>query len=114
MRSLLTFVLAAILSLSLGAADLAGTWTGEMETQMGKTAISLTFAPGAALTGKASLGDYEGKIENATLAGDRISFDVTIEHGKLAFQGTTSATEMKLNVTGIQGDKSTLTCKRQK
>jgi hypothetical protein len=37
---------------------------------------------------KSKLADYEGAIENGKLAGDKISFETTIEPGKVSFDGT--------------------------
>jgi hypothetical protein len=48
------------------------------------------------------------------LAGDKISFETTIEHGKVSFDGTVAADQMELNVIGTQGDPYKLICVRQK
>jgi len=113
MRLLLIIAITAMATFSLIAADLAGTWKGSMETQIGETAVIITIEPGAALAGKVKAGEYEAPIENAKVAGDKISFEITIEHGKVTYDGTVAGNEMKLNVTGTQGNKYTLTCKRQ-
>ena len=112
LRLLSFFVIAATTAFS--TADLAGTWTGSMQTQIGDTQVTLTIQPGSALAGKVKLADYEGALENGKLAGDKISFETTIEPGKLMFQGTVAADQMRLNVTGVQGDQYTLICQRQK
>ena len=114
MRLRLTLAITALLALTLSAADLAGNWKGSMETQMGATEVTITIQPGAALAGKVKAGDYEAPLEKARLDGDKISFEMNIEHGKIAFEGTVAGDEMKLTVTGIQGDKYALLCKRQK
>ena len=104
----------AILALSLFGADLAGTWKGSMETQMGQTDITITFQTGATATGKVQAGEYEGPIEKVKLAGESISFEANIAPGTLTFEGTVAGDEMKLDVTGTQGNKYKLVCKRQK
>ena len=104
----------AMATCSLIAADLAGTWKGSMETQMGQTAVTITIQPGAALAGTVQAGEYDAPIENAQVAGDRISFETNFGPGKVTFDGTVAGDELKLNVTGTQGDKYTLICKRQK
>ena len=114
MRSLLLFVIALLATFSLVAADLSGTWKGSMETQIGPTDVAITIRPGTALAGTIHAGEYEGMIENAKLDGDKISFETTIGPGKVAFEGTIAADEMKLDVTGTQGDHYKLICKRQK
>jgi hypothetical protein len=66
------------------------------------------------LAGKVKLGDYEGAIEKGKLAGDKISFETTVEPGKVSFDGTVAADQMELNVVGTQGDQYKLICVRQK
>ena len=114
MKSFLIIALAVLATSSLSAADLAGTWKGSMETQMGTSTVTIVVQPGAALAGTAYLGEYEGKIEKAVVDGDKIAFEVNISPGKLIFKGTVAGDEMKLNVVGTQGDNYVLVCKRQK
>jgi len=114
MKRHLVIVTIAILAFSLFGADLAGTWKGSMETQMGQTDIAITFQSGATPTGKVQAGEYEGPIEKVKLAGESISFVANIAPGTLTFEGTVAGDEMKLDVTGTQGNKYKLVCKRQK
>jgi hypothetical protein len=114
MRVLLMIAITAMATFSLIAGDLAGTWKGSMETQMGSTGVIITVQPGAALAGKVQAGEYEAPIENAKVEGDKISFESNFTPGKVTYEGTVAGDEMKLNVTGTQGDKYTLVCKRQK
>ena len=114
MKLLVTAALAAMIAFGLNATDLAGAWKGSMETQGGKADVTITIAPGAALTGTVTLADYAGPIENGKLEGHKVSFDVKLEPGKVSFQGTVTGDEMKLDVTGTRGDQYSLTCNRQK
>ena len=114
MRLLSILAIAAMAALNSFAADLAGTWKGSMETQMGETAITISIQPGAALAGKVQAGEYEAPIENAKVAGDKISFETNFGPGKVIYDGTVAGEELKLNVTGTQGNKYVLVCKRQK
>ncbi|MBI4893165.1 MAG: hypothetical protein HY821_21255 [Acidobacteria bacterium] len=117
MNSLRLFLLTAVgllSGLNLFAADVSGTWKGTMTTQMGATELTITIKPGTPLTGELRADEYSGPIENAKLAGNKISFESNIGPGKLVVEGTVAGDEMKLNVTGTQGDKYKLTCKRQK
>jgi osmotically-inducible protein OsmY len=114
MRFLLISAIAVTMAFTLTAADLTGTWKGSMETQMGTTEVSITIQPGAALAGKVKKGEYEAAIEKGKVDGDKISFEVNIDPGKVAYEGTVAGDEMKLRVTGTQGNQYTLTCKRQK
>jgi hypothetical protein len=114
MKSLFFAAIITMATLSLNAADLAGTWKGSMETQMGQTDVTITLTQGAALAGKVKVADYEAPIEQARLDGAKLAFEINIEHGKIAFEGTAAGDEMKFTVTGTQGDKYSLVCKRQK
>jgi hypothetical protein len=114
MRSFLILAITAMVALTLNAADLAGAWKGSMETQMGATEVTITIQPGATLAGKIRAGEYESPMENAKLDSNKISFEMNLEHGKVSYEGTVTGDEMKLNVTGTQGNKYLLICKRQK
>ena len=114
MKLLLIIAIITMATFGLNAADLAGTWKGSMETQMGKTDVTITLTPGAALAGNVKVGEYEAPVEKAKLVGDGLAFEINIEHGKVAFDGTVGGDEMKFTVTGTQGDKYSLICKRQK
>lgn len=114
MRLLLIMAMAAMSTFAVYAADLAGTWKGSMETQMGTTDITISIQPGAALAGSVKAGEYEAAIEKGKVDGEKISFEMSIGPGKVVYEGTVDEDQMKLNVTGTQGDKYSLVCKRQK
>jgi hypothetical protein len=76
--------------------------------------FTLTIQSGAPLAGKLHAGEYEGAIEKGKVDGDKISFEVNLEPGKITCEGTVAGDEMKLNVTGTQGNQYVVTCKRQK
>ena len=46
--------------------------------------------------------------------GEKIAFQITIEHGTIVYEGTVTGDEMKLAVTGTTGNKMALVAKRQK
>ena len=114
MKMLLVLAITAAALFGLNAADLAGSWKGSTQTQMGATDVTITFNPGGTLAGKVNAAEYEGAIENARLDGDKISFEANMAPGKVAFEGTVACDEMKLTMTGTQGDKYALVCNRQK
>ena len=114
MRFFLIMAMASAMNFGLNAAELAGKWQGSMETQMGKTDVTITITPGSALAGRVDFGQFDGPIDKGMLDGDKISFEVNIQHGKIGFAGTVAGGEMKLNVTGTQGDQYLLTCQRLK
>ena len=112
MKLALIMAAMAVMTFALKAADLTGTWKGSMETQGGATEVTLTFRPGATPAGRAKMSQYEGPIENVTLNGAKIHFEVNIEPGMVTFDGTVTGDEMKFTVTGTQGNKYSLICKR--
>ncbi len=91
-----------------------GVWKGAMDTEMGSVDNAITIDTAAPLAGKVTVGEYQGKIEKGTLDGDKIAFQITIQYGTIAYEGTVAGDEMKLNVTGTTGNKMTLVAKRQK
>jgi hypothetical protein len=84
-----------------------------MDTQVGATDVTITIQSGASLAGNVEAGDYEAPIQKGKLDGDKMSFEINIDPGKVTYEGTVAGEEMKLNVTGTQGTEYTLTCKRQ-
>jgi hypothetical protein len=70
------------------------------------------------------LGKYRGQkveiqgelqdIEKGKVDGEKITFEVSIEPGTIAYAGTVKGDEMTFEVTGTRGDKMTLVAKRQK
>jgi len=111
---LISTMAVAMMALSLQAPDIAGTWKGSMDTQMGMVETTITIQAGEALAGKVKVAEFEAKIENGKREGNKISFEINIEQGKLLYEGTVSGDEMKLIVTGTTGNKYPMTCKRQK
>jgi hypothetical protein len=115
MRRILTLAVAALMTSTLAAAvNIAGTWKGTIDTQMGAMEIAITFQEGSEVAGTIETSMVSGKIENGKLDGDHISFELTSEMGKLTFDGTVAGDEMKLSMTGPSGNKYALTAKRQK
>jgi hypothetical protein len=115
MRTILTLALVASMALTLTAAvNIAGTWKGSIDTQMGALDMAITFQEGAGVAGSIETNMVSGKIENGKLEGDQISFEMSTEMGKLAFEGTVADDEMKLTMTGPSGNKYPFTAKRQK
>jgi hypothetical protein len=114
MRLLLTSAVLVFMTLAMNAADIAGSWKGSVETEMGTVDVIITFQSGTTLAGNVKAGEYAGPIEKARMDGDRISFEASIEPGRLVFGGTVAGNEMRLNMTGTQGTKYSLVCKRQR
>jgi hypothetical protein len=106
---------AAMVIVTLNAADVAGTWTGSMDTQAGMVTMTITLRPGATLAGTVKADQFgEAPIEKAKLDGEKISFEINIDFGKVTYEGTVAGDEMKLTLTGPSGNQYPLNCKRQK
>ncbi len=114
MYLIMAFVFAINMALISYAAEIAGTWKGTMETPMGAMETTITFESGSGVTGAVKTDFFESKIENGKLDGDKISFEVNMEFGKLAYEGTVAGDEMKLSLTGPDANKISFSCQRQK
>jgi hypothetical protein len=118
MRKLL--FLLAVLALTASAADISGTWKGTLETPGGSFENTFVLkADGANLTGTLQGGPGgELKIDEGKIDGDKVTFTVTMEFGKLTYAGTFTADDLKLKVSmsGGGGDMPPLelNCKRAK
>ena len=111
------FVSTAVLALAVVAfaADIAGTWKGTLEPPMGPMENTIVLqADGASVTGSVKTEMFEAKVENGKLDGAKVSFEINIEFGKLAYEGTVAGDDLKLNVTAPDGNKIPLNAKRQK
>jgi hypothetical protein len=97
------------------AGDLTGTWKGELESAMGPIASTIILQTvDARLTGSVKTELYEAKIEDLELNGDKISFTTNTDFGKLYYEGVVTVEEMKLHVTGHDGNPLPLNVKKQK
>ncbi len=103
----------------LSAADVSGTWTGQMPTRDGDTR-DVTFKlkqDGTALTGTMSAFDNDIAIQEGKVDGDKVSFSVTLEFNgnsfKILFTGTVKGGEMQLTRMREGSDnKQSFTVKR--
>ena len=121
MTKLLTAVLAGFLLLAVSAlaADLTGTWSGQMPTRDGGTRdVSFKFKQnGAALTGTMSAFDNDIEIKDGKVDGDKIGFTVTLDFNgnevKLLFAGTAKGNELEMTREREgSGNKQSFTLKR--
>jgi hypothetical protein len=95
-------------------AEVVGTWKGTMDTQMGPVENIITIQAGEPFAGNVKAGEFEAKIEQARLDGNKISFQITIQYGTVSYDGTVSGDEMALTVTGTTGNKMALVARRQR
>lgn len=95
-RALLLLLLIAAV---VFAADITGTWSGVLATEVGNfNIVAKLNVEGNAVTGTVSSESGETKIEKGSIDGDKISFQVTGEYGPMVYSGTFSGDEMKLNL----------------
>lgn len=121
-RISLAAILMVLISVAAWAADVTGKWTGQMPGPNGD-GFSLTFnfkQDGPKLTGtvQGPQGDAI-EISDGKVAGDKISFVVTIEANggmKIMHDGTVNGDEIKLNSKSEGGEfpGGTMTLKREK
>jgi hypothetical protein len=80
-------VASVLLAAPAFAAPVDGKWTGSLDTPNGAVQIGFTFkADGNALTGSTTGPDgMEIMIKNGKIDGDKISFDVDLDFGGMAF-----------------------------
>jgi len=121
-RRLGTLILFLLLAVAAWAADVTGTWKGEMTSPDGNT-FSLTYTfkqDGSKLTGTV-LGPQGDALplDNGKVEGDKISFSVKVDfNGGTVFssEGTIKGDEitLKTKAEGSDMDFPPLTIKRQK
>ena len=99
------FFLFALTAIAAFAADVTGSWKGSIETPNGN--MDMTFVlkqTGAAVTGTIQSQMGEQKIDDGgKMDGDKISFSMTMDFGKITYSGTVSGDDMKLNMAFAGG-----------
>jgi hypothetical protein len=114
MKWTLSVALALVSIMPVFAGDLTGIWKGKLETAMGPMASTIILqTTDAKLAGSVKTDLYEAKIENVEVNGDKISFVTNTDFGMLYYEGTVTIEEMKLQVTGQDGNPLPLNVKKQ-
>lgn len=123
-RSMVALVFVAAFAVLASAADVAGTWTAEFDTQIGVQKYVFTFkVDGEKLTGEAvaeRMGQKEGPValKDGTVKGDQIAFTEPLnfqgQEVSITYTGTIAGDEIKF--TRKVGDFATeeLVAKRKK
>ena len=100
------------------AADVSGTWSGELSGGNGSFQLSFTFKQdGAKLTGSVQGPQGEAiAISDGKVDGDKISFNVAFNGMTIVHTGTinTAGDEIKLTSTSDQGPAGEIVLKRAK
>ena len=105
----LVFVLAA----TLIAADLAGTWSGEVPMRGEMTKATFVFkTEGGKTTGTMTGPQGEVALQDVTVSGDQISFSTTGGNAKILFKGTVSGDQIKMTRQREGGEAREFTLKK--
>jgi hypothetical protein len=123
MKKLLCLCVAIVMTFTtasaFAAADISGTWAGDMQGPDGANGFHLAFTfkvDGAKLTGTV-LGPQGDPISitEGVVAGDKITFNVSVNGMVISHEGTiVSADEIKLTTKSDQGPAGVMTLKRTK
>lgn len=109
-----TVILLMLTALAAFAADVNGTWKGTMETPGGPMDISASLkADGNVLNGTMNFMGNDVKIEKGKIDGNKVSFEINLEFGPMAYAGTVSGDEMKLSIS-VMGNETPVVLKRAK
>ena len=103
-------VIACVMTLGIAgaadAADVTGKWVGSVDTPNGPMELTFQFkAEGEAVTGNVSSAMGTQEISNGKVAGDLLTFDVTLEGGKITHEAkvNTAGDEIAIKATGDWG-----------
>ena len=113
-------LLFALFAFALSAADVAGKWTAQVPGREGQTRET-TFvfaADGEKLTGTMSSQQGEVQIADGKIAGDAISFTVSMERNgntmKWNYTGKLAGDEIQMKREGTRGQPREFVAKRVK
>ncbi len=120
MRTILRSALVGIFAFALTAfaADVTGTWKGQIEGRRGPQDVTFTFMQsGNTLTGSINNGRGDQQISDGKVDGDNISFVVNLEFNgnsvKQEYKGAVSGSEIKFTRSGGRGNPVEFTAKKQ-
>jgi hypothetical protein len=107
MRRLAAAVLAVLaIAASAFAADVNGKWVGSVDTPNGPLELTYEFkADGETLTGSVTSAMGTVALSNGKIAGEKMTYDVEIDTGKITHEATVNAdgTEITVRATGDWG-----------
>ena len=104
---------------SAAAANVTGTWSGNMQGPNGDMTISFHFKQdGAKLTGTVDspMGGDPMEIQNGKIDGDKVSWETSFNGMTIQHEGTVNGDEMKIHVKASDGQfpEMDMTLKRAK
>ena len=115
----LAFGLILAVSLALLAADISGTWTAAIDTQVGVQNYTYTFkVTGEKLTGKTKSQFGESEIAEGVIKGDDITFVENLNYEgmplRIVYKGKISGDEIKFTRNVAEISDETFVAKRAK
>ena len=105
-RLVAAFIAVLAIAATAFAADVNGKWVGSVDTPNGPFELTYELkADGETLTGSVTSAMGTVAITNGRIAGDKLTYDVEIESGKIAHEATINAegTEIVVKATGDWG-----------
>lgn len=81
--------------------DVNGSWKTEVDTPMGHHTVEVDLRDnGGNLTGEVKVGSHTFPVENGTVRGDHVHFEVTVKKGLIKATGKIEAT---MNGEALEG-----------
>jgi hypothetical protein len=119
-RMMLAFAFVPLTVLAAGAADISGTWTASIDTQVGKQNYTYTFVvKGSQLTGRAKSENGDTEITEGKVDGSKVSFVENLNYQgmplRIVYTGTVTSADV-IDFTRDVGGQAMekLTAKRTK
>jgi hypothetical protein len=107
MRRLVAALIAVLaIAATAFAADVNGKWVGSVDTPNGPLELTYEFkAEGETLTGSVTSAMGTVALSNGKIAGEKLTYDVEIDTGKITHEATVNAdgTEITVRATGDWG-----------
>ncbi len=114
MRTIYVMLLVALLAITATAADVSGAWKGTLETPMGTMNLVLTLkTDGPTPSGTMNFMDNDSKLEKLVINDNKISFEINMEFGTMAYAGTIDGDTMNLKLN-VMGNENPVVLKRAK
>ena len=105
-RLVAAFIAVLAIAATAFAADVNGKWVGSVDTPNGPIELTYEFkADGETLTGSVTSAMGTIALSNGKIAGEKLTYDVEIESGKITHEATVNAdgTEIAVKATGDWG-----------